>query len=215
MLHIEGNSLQGTKEAELVNIPNLSEILIGSAFWFVQKVTLNNASLLEEDSWNNVIVRSSKELQDASHFVRRVVFDSSCLPSFIMSVNMTVFPVLRDLIVGKGCLKYVKGLKLKGMNALENVEIGDGCFSKAKGAMEVSDCKKLKSLRIGRDCCVKWSKYLLKNCGVKSVEIGDGCFVNCELTVFEDLNELQSLTIGKEVFRGSEKKKNFLYMISE
>ena len=215
MLHIEGNSLQCTKEAELVNIPNLSELRIASAFWFVQKVTLYNASLLEDESRDNIIIRNNRELQNTSHFSRRIVFERSCFPSFIRSVNMTVFPVLRMLIVGNGCLKYVKGLKLIGMNTLEKVEIGDGCFTKVKGAMEVIDCNKLKSLNIGSNCCVKWTKFVLDNCEVESVEIGDGCFVNCELTVFEDLNELQSLTIGKEVFRGSEKKKNFLYMISE
>ena len=198
-----------------MNIPNLNELVIGSAFWFVQNVTLNNASLLEEDSWNNVIVRSNKELQNASHFVRRVVFESSCFPSFIISVNMSVLPVLRELIVGKGCLKYVKGLKLMGMNALEKVEIGDGCFSKAEGKLEVTDCKKMKSLNIGSYSCVLWNEFVLKNCEVENVEIGDGCFVNCDLTVFEDLNELQSLKIGKEVFRGSKNKKNALSMASE
>ena len=38
---------------------------------------------------------------------------------------------------------------------------------------------------IGSGCCVDWSSFLLKNCGVVEVSIGDGCFVNCENTVFE------------------------------
>ena len=215
VLHIEGNSLQGTKEASFVNIPDLNELRIGSAFWFIQKVTLNNARLLEEESRSEMIVRSNKELQNVSHFAGRIVFGSSCFPSYIISVNLTVLPLLRELIVGKGCLKYVKGLKLDGKEFLELVEIGDGCFSKAEGTMEVSDCKKLKSVSIGSNCCVKWNAFVLKNCGVESVEVGDDCFVNCERTVFEDLNELQSLSIGREVFQGSERKKNELVMTSE
>ena len=67
------------------------------------------------------------------------------------------------------------------MNMLEKVEIGNGCFSKAEGTFEVSDCKKL-----------------------KRVSIGDDCFVNCERTVFENLNELQSLTIGSGCMNGNE-----------
>ena len=133
----------------------------------------------------------------------------------VMSWNVGVYKILKELVIGDMCFAFVKGLKLMGMNALEKVEIGDGCFSKAEGKLEVTDCKKMKSLNIGSYSCVLWNEFVLKNCEVENVEIGDGCFVNCDLTVFEDLNELQSLKIGKEVFRGSKNKKNALSMASE
>ena len=99
----------------------------------------------------------------------------------IVRWELGVYTKLKELIIGDMCFVFMNGLELKGMNMLEKVEIGNGCFSKAEGTFEVSDCKKL-----------------------KRVSIGDDCFVNCERTVFENLNELQSLTIGAGCMNGNE-----------
>ena len=56
---------------------------------------------------------------------------------------------------------------------------------KNEGCFEVSDCDKLRSVKMGDGCCVKWSSFVMKNCGVEDVSIGDGCFMNCENTEFE------------------------------
>ena len=122
----------------------------------------------------------------------------------IVRWELGVYTKLKELIIGDMCFVFMNGLELKGMNMLEKVEIGDGCFSKAEGTFEVSDCKKLKRVSIGSNCCVLWNAFVLKNCGVESVKIGDDCFVNCERTVFENLNELQSLTIGAGCMNGNE-----------
>ena len=215
VLCIKGNALQNTREVVLERIPNLTELSIGSAFGIVEKATIHDVSLLEEVSRDEVIVRNTRELQNGFRFTKRIVFSSSCFPSFFRSIDMAVFPALKELVVGKGCLKYVNGLKLIGRENLERVEIGDGSFSKAEGNLEVRDCLKLRSVTIGWNCCALWKEFLLLNCGVESVEIGDGCFVNCERTALVQLNDLESLKIGREVFQGMEGKKNELYMMSE
>ena len=93
---------------------------------------------------------------------------------------------LRELVLGNDCLQYVKKLKLVGFGNLEKVEMGTGCYSESEsGLFEVSGCERLRSVVIGSGCCVDWSSFLLKNCGVVEVSIGDGCFMNCENTVFE------------------------------
>ena len=95
---------------------------------------------------------------------------------------------LRELVLGNDCLQYVKKLKLVGFGNLERVEMGTGCYSESEsGLFEVSGCERLRSVVIGSGCCVDWSSFLLKNCGVVEVSIGDGCFVNCENAVFEGL----------------------------
>ena len=215
VLCIKGNALQNTREVVLERIPNLTELSIGSAFGVVEKATIHDVSLLEEVSRDEVIVRNTRELQNGFRFTKRIVFSSSCFPSFFRSIDMAPFPALKELVVGKGCLKYVNGLKLIGRENLERLEIGDGCFSKAEGKLEVMDCLKLRSVTIGWNCCALWKEFVLLNCGVESVEIGDGCFVNCEMTALVQLNELTSLKIGREVFQGMEGKKNELYMLSE
>ncbi len=93
---------------------------------------------------------------------------------------------LRELVLGNDCLQYVKKLKLVGFGNLEKVEMGTGCYSESEsGLFEVSECERLKSVVIGGGCCVDWSSFVMRNCGVVEVSIGDGCFVNCENTVFE------------------------------
>ena len=93
---------------------------------------------------------------------------------------------LRELVLGNDCLQYVKKLKLVGFASLEKVEMGTGCYSESEsGLFEVSGCERLRSVVIGGGCCVDWSSFVMKNCGVVEVSIGDGCFVSCEQSVFE------------------------------
>ena len=75
---------------------------------------------------------------------------------------------------------------MSGLKCLEKMEFGSGCMCKSEGGVfEVSECEKLKSVVVGGGCCVNWSSFTLKNCGVIEVSIGDGCFVSCESVVFE------------------------------
>ena len=108
-----------------------------------------------------------------------------CNDIAIQEWNLSVFSKLVELVVGDNCLQFVKGLKLVGFVSLERVAIGMKCMCESEGCFEVSDCEKLKSVVIGGGCCVKWSSFVMKNCGVIEVIIGDGCFVSCEKTVFE------------------------------
>ena len=108
-----------------------------------------------------------------------------CNDSAIQEWNLSVFSKLVELVVDDNCLQFVKGLKLVGFVSLERVAIGMKCMCESEGCFEVSDCEKLKSVVIGCGCCVKWSSFVMRNCGVEEVSIGDGCFVNCEKTVFE------------------------------
>ena len=64
--------------------------------------------------------------------------------------EMNEYVRLRELIVGDECFKFVKDLKIVGLNALEKVEIGKECYCKASGGVfEMRDCEKLKSVKIG------------------------------------------------------------------
>ena len=108
-----------------------------------------------------------------------------CNDSAIQEWNLSVFSKLVELVVGDDCIQFVKGLKLVGFVSLERVAIGMKCMCESEGCFEVRDCEKLRSVVIGCGCCVKWSSFVMRNCGVEEVSIGDGCFVNCEKTVFE------------------------------
>ena len=105
--------------------------------------------------------------------------------------KLHLFPALRELTVGDDCLHFVKEVKLIGLKRLEKVEIGRNCFRESEGCFEVSECGALKSVKMGKGCCVKWNSFVMKNCSIEEVSIGDGCFVNCEKTVFESLSTVE------------------------
>ena len=98
-----------------------------------------------------------------------------CNDPDIVEWDLTVYAKLRELIVGSGCLQYVRGLCLKGFRGLERVVVNDDCFTESEGSFEVSDCKRLKSIVIGSGCCLSWSSFVMSNCGA-SLCFGDGCF---------------------------------------
>ena len=81
--------------------------------------------------------------------------------------GMNEYVRLRELIVGDECFQFVKDLRIVGLNALENVEIGKQCFCKASGGVfEMRNCERLKSVRIGDGSFV----------GVMSVVFESECF---------------------------------------
>ena len=110
--------------------------------------------------------------------------------SNIVEWNLELYPRLKELVVGDDCVWYVKGLKVSGFKSLVRVVIGSGCFCESEGCFEMSECARLRSVVIGGGCCVKWSSFVMSDCGVEEVSIGDGCFVSCEKSVFESLSSL-------------------------
>ena len=139
---------------------------------------------------NTLVVKEDEDIYDLNKEVEVVdVKSGMCNHPDITSCNWDVCAKLKELRIGDRCLENVMAFVLKGLKKLERVEIGCSCFTKAKGRMEVSGCGLLKSVKIGKDSCEKWSEFVMRDCGVEEVEIGDGCFADCENTVFEGKDE--------------------------
>lgn len=116
----------------------------------------------------------------------------------VVSWDMNVYKNLKELIIGDKCFWYMNGLELEGMSVLEKLVIGSGCFSRSEGGLKMIDCEKLKSVSIGKGCCVKWNEFVIMNCGVERVEIGDGCFSKTEGRMeLNNCKKLKSLSIRK------------------
>ena len=156
-----------------------------------QQVTQPSLNVVEMNMMTDVhgTVLEIKTMRDFFKMSGRVTVikmaSGLCNDIAIQEWNLSVFSKLVELVVDDNCLQFVKGLKLVGFVSLERVAIGMKCMCESEGCFEVSDCEKLKSVVIGGGCCVKWSSFVMKNCGVIEVIIGDGCFVSCEKTVFE------------------------------
>ena len=114
-----------------------------------------------------------------------------CNDPDIVEWKLDVYPGLKELVVGADCLQCVKGFELRGFRCLEKVEIGARCFTKTSGCFEVSEGEKLRRFAIGKESCVNWSSFVMRDCdSIQEVSIGDGCFVNCENTVFESASSV-------------------------
>ena len=156
-----------------------------------QPVTQPSLNVMEMNMMTDVhgTVLEIKTMRDFFKMSGRVTVikmaSGLCNDSAIQEWNLSVFSKLVELVVDDNCLQFVKGLKLVGFVSLERVAIGMKCMCESEGCFEVSDCGALRSVVIGGGCCVKWSSFVMRNCGVEEVSIGDGCFVNCEKTVFE------------------------------
>ena len=139
---------------------------------------------------NTLVVKEDVNIFDLNEEVEVVDMKSGlCNHPDITSCNWDVCAKLKELRIGDRCLENVVAFVLKDLVKLERVEIGCSCFTKGKGRMEMSGCSLLKSVKIGKDSCGKWSEFVMRDCEVEEVEIGDGCFADCENTVFEGKDE--------------------------
>ena len=136
---------------------------------------------------NELIVEEDEGIFYVDSTTDRIVVKSGlCNDDDIREWGLSVCEKLAELVVGDNCLQFLRELKLSGLKSLERVEIGVGCMCESEGGVfEVSGCERLRSVKMGDGCCVKWSSFVVKDCGVEEVSIGDGCFVSCENTVFE------------------------------
>ena len=185
-----GNAVPATSElvsSPTVNVTPMS--VAGAAPKSVNVVAMSVINQLRRLE-NELIVEEDEGIFYANDTTERIVVKSgvSNHPD-ICEWELSECRRLVELVVGDDCLQYVKGLSLIGFERLEKVEIGVRCFCKSASCFEVSECEKLRSVKMGDGCCVNWSSFVLKDCdSIQEVSIGDGCFVNCENTVFESLS---------------------------
>ena len=95
------------------------------------------------------------------------------------SLQLEMLPRLKSLTIGDMCCMNVAGLDIVNLNQLRQIEIGSGSFTATNShasprAFHVSECPKLKVLRIG-----PWSFSSYTECTIKRlpalevIEIGD------------------------------------------
>ena len=129
---------------------------------------------------NGLQLRNMKKLE-------KVVIGRNCFTESETVLDVSGCKKLEQLSIGARCFLKLKELKLNRLESLERVEIGEECFIENDGCFEVRDCEKLKSVEMGRGSCVKWSSFVMRDCGVEEVSIGNGCFVSCVRVVFESV----------------------------
>lgn len=153
-------------------------------------VDSDDENKVEVPQKNALVVNADEDIYDLDDDLEVITVNSDlCNHPEITSCRWNLCTNLRELHIGNGCLQNVLTFELVNMEHLHKVEIGSSCFTKTKGKMELSGCMKLRNVKIGKESCVEWKEFVMRQCGVEKVEIGDYCFVACENMVFEGEDE--------------------------
>ena len=111
----------------------------------------------EENEKGSVVVRNEDGWLRLDGTVEKVrVCDGVGNDRDLKEWEFADYAALRELVVGNGCVTFVRALRLVGFERLERVEVGDGCFSQASGGVfELVNCPRLRSVRVGDGSFVK------------------------------------------------------------
>lgn len=92
-------------------------------------------------------------------------------------LDFAPFPRLKTLQIGDRNLQSAKDVQLVGLRELERVVIGDGSFTKGKGAFSLKDCPKVKSLKIGYQSFARFTACEIENVdALERVKLGENAF---------------------------------------
>ena len=91
------------------------------------------------------------------------------------------FVVLKELVIGEGCMNSATAFEVIDMNALEQLVIGSNSFRQVNGGS---------------------NRLYVKNCPLlKRVEIGDNAFEHFAVIEIASGPRLEDLVLGKSCFR--------------
>ena len=111
-----------------------------------------------------------------------VVPSNRCNSDEMNVFDLSVFPQLKSIEIGNECFKYVKEVKLIGLDQLERVVIGMNSFTKEKNSagndasrhFYLKDCERLRELKIGRYSFSDYSVCEIENVpSLEVIEMGD------------------------------------------
>ena len=110
------------------------------------------------------------------------------LKSFILSYS---FDALERIVIADRSMQHVKCFRLKGLNELKTIVIGQSCFKeltvsilfwdmdRVDGVFQIVDCPKLQSITIGSDSFSDYGSFEVDHLpSLQSIQIGDSCFVH-------------------------------------
>ena len=116
-----------------------------------------------------------------NHLEVLIVSDGCCNGNEWKAFDFSLIPCLRELQVGNNCFRWVKEVRMVGMNALEKVVIEDVCFSSRENAVLVN----------------AKNRFFLKDCvRLRELKIGSNSFNDYSVCEIEDLPSLEVIEMG-------------------
>ena len=130
------------------------------------------------------------------------VTGNTCNDNNLYVVDLSSFKLLRSVLTGSSCFRYVVVFSIEGLNWLESVSIGDRSFTESCGSgssfegshFHIVNCPRLKSLSIGYCSFSRYNGFeLAKLPQLQTISIGIGgsdvCFSGATEAVFKGEDE--------------------------
>ena len=134
-----------------------------------------------------------------------IVEDKSCNGKERKTLDLSLFPSIREVRVGDECFKYVDVVKMVGLKNLERVMIGSRSFRREMGydskhAFTLKDCENLKELKIGAFSFTDYSVCVIENVpSLELIEMGDleewslnFCYASLKLNSGRDVQRIRN-----------------------
>ena len=127
------------------------------------------------------------------------VTGNTCNDNNLYVVDLSSFKLLRSVVIGSSCFRYVLVFSIEGLNWLESVSIGDRSFTEScsigssfEGShFHIVNCPRLKSLSIGHCSFSRYNGFELAQLPqLQTISIGGNgvCFSGTREAVFKGEN---------------------------
>ena len=113
-----------------------------------------------------------------SYIVPNGVLNMNDITSFNISNNV----VLKRIVIGNNCFRWMRVFELDGLGELESVVIGEYSFrisdaERSDGSYRIVNSPKLKSIQIGYESFEDYHSFELSNLpSLQSIDMGGYCF---------------------------------------
>ena len=126
------------------------------------------------------VYQECRSILEGSNRITDLVIGSYVCPfENVTELDLSKYPKLKTLKIGHNSFRYVKELKLIGLNDLERVVVGKSSFVKedwsalrSDGHLYLKDCPKLRELKMGRESFYDYAVIEIDNCGMEVIEMG-------------------------------------------
>ena len=137
---------------------------------------------INDEKLRKKVMLKEENLLLHNHIIKLVVRDNSCNGREWNVLDLSFMSKLRWFEVGDECFKYVKEVKLIGLNQLEIVMIGKSSFTAYKEGWPTNDpdlhfylkdCERVRELKIGCGSFSDYSVYVIENLpSLRVIEMG-------------------------------------------
>lgn len=132
-------------------------------------------------------VSTLKQYYALARITREVVFDNGFSEPGLVALDLSRFPRLQSLEVGNDAFFLVSELNLVGLNELETIVVGKRSFKAVSGdhptssvlgrQLQLKDCPKLKTVRIGSQSFADYSACEIENVNaLEMIVVGEYSF---------------------------------------